>query len=117
MKVGSPNGRVKNFFDLFVGVPAPSRKTVNEIVDASGGSPQDYYLPAEVCDPIGYDWFHTDTDEDRSVMELAGMRAICKARGANLLLNVPPDRHGRIPESRVRCLMAMQKAYEGLTRS
>lgn len=88
------------------------RKTVDEVMEESIEEAKDRYIPAEVCDPIGYDWFHVDGDPDRPVMELAGMRAICKARGANLLLNVPPDRRGVIPERRVETLMAMREAYE-----
>jgi alpha-L-fucosidase len=54
------------------------------------------YLPAEVCDPAGREWFFKDGDDPRSDLELLGMFAVCRARGTNFLLNVPPDRSGRI---------------------
>ncbi len=64
----------------------------------------DYYIPGEVCDPIGYDWFYHQRDRLRSDGELLGMRLICKARRANLLLDVPPDTTGRIPDATVAAL-------------
>jgi alpha-L-fucosidase len=33
----------------------------------------------------------------------------CRARGTNLLLDVPPDRHGRIPEASVQALMRLRR--------
>lgn len=59
---------------------------------------QDIYLPGEVCDPIGHEWFDDPDDRPRSARELLGMRLICEARGTNLLLNVPPDKYGRIAD-------------------
>ncbi len=73
---------------------------------------QDYYLPGEVCDPIGYDWFWNARDSLRSDMELLGMRLICRERKTNLLLDVPPDRHGLIPEQTVQALMRLKANYQ-----
>lgn len=73
---------------------------------------QDYYLPGEVCDPIGYEWFHAEGDRLRSDLELLGMRLICHERGANLLLDVPPDRHGVIPEETVAALRRLRENAE-----
>lgn len=75
---------------------------------------QDYYLPGEVCDPIGYEWFWVEDDKLRSDMELLGMRLIAKERGTNLLLDVPPDRHGVIPEETVAALMRLRGNWEKL---
>lgn len=58
----------------------------------------DYYLPGEVCDPIGGDWFYTEHDQPRSDAELLGMYLTSTSRGANLLLDVGPDRRGLIPD-------------------
>ena len=71
-----------------------------------GGERRDYWIPAEVCDTIGQAWFHEDADTPRSDAELAGMHLLCQGRGANLLLNVPPDRSGRIPQ---RCVDALHR--------
>lgn len=57
-----------------------------------------YYLPGEVCDPIGKEWFFTEDDQPRSDEELLGMYLLAVNRGTNLLLDVGPDRHGLIPE-------------------
>ncbi|MEM1212896.1 MAG: alpha-L-fucosidase [Planctomycetota bacterium] len=81
-----------------------------EVPDGAGGT-KPYYLPAEVCDPIGYDWFFVDEDRPRSTEELLGMRLITEARGANLLLDVPPDRTGKIPQIHVDALLALERAY------
>jgi alpha-L-fucosidase len=72
----------------------------------------DYYLPAEVCDPIGYEFFHVESDPTRSDAELLGMRLICQARGANVLLDVPPDRSGTIPAARVDALIRLARNLE-----
>lgn len=66
--------------------------------------PQWFYLPAEVCEPVGREWFWTAEDQLRSHEELLGMRLLCQARHANLLLSVPPDQTGRIPPSTVEAL-------------
>lgn len=58
----------------------------------------EYYLPAEVCDPVGREWFFRDEDVPRSDGELLGMYLVATNRGANLLLNVGPNRGGRIAE-------------------
>ena len=68
-----------------------------------------YYLPAEVCDPIGREWFFTDADQARCDKELLGMFLTCRGRNTNLLLNVPPDRSGRIPEKFVEPLIRLRR--------
>ena len=75
---------------------------------------RDYYLPGEVCDPIGYEWFWVEGDRLRSDRELLGMRLISRERGANLLLDVPPDRHGVIPQATVDALMRLRENTERL---
>lgn len=57
-----------------------------------------YYMPGEVCDPIGREWFFTEEDQPRSDEELLGMYLVSVSRGTNLLLDVGPDKHGLIPE-------------------
>lgn len=73
-------------------------------ISQSNSDTRDYYLPGEVCDPIGYEWFWEERDTLRADAELLGMRLVSKARGANLLLDVPPDRHGLLPEATVGAL-------------
>ena len=73
---------------------------------------QDYYLPGEVCDPIGYEWFWVEGDTLRSDRELLGMRLIAQERGTNLLLDVPPDQRGVIPEATVQALRRLHRNME-----
>jgi alpha-L-fucosidase len=56
-----------------------------------------YYLPGEVCDPVGREWFYDESDSPRSDEELLGMYLVTRARGASMLLDVGPDRNGLIP--------------------
>jgi alpha-L-fucosidase len=71
-----------------------------------------YYLPGEVCDPIGKEWFFTPEDRPRSDQELLGMYLLSVSRGANLLLDVGPDRHGLIPADMVAALQRLRNNIE-----
>lgn len=68
-----------------------------------------YYMPGEVCDPIGKEWFYVAGDTLRSDAELLGMYLTSRTRDANLLLDVPPDKHGRIPQTHIDALMRLRK--------
>jgi alpha-L-fucosidase len=73
-------------------------------VPATGGASQRFYIPGEVCDPIGSSWFAHPTDRVRSDAELLGMRLIARARNTNLLLNVPPSTRGVIEKPYIDAL-------------
>lgn len=75
---------------------------------------QDYYLPGEVCDPLGYEWFYVEGDRPRQDLELLGMRLICQERHTNLLLDVPPDRHGLIPAESIGALLRLRRNLDKL---
>jgi alpha-L-fucosidase len=68
-----------------------------------------YYMPGEVCDPIGKEWFWVAGDAPRSDASLAKQWADCREGGVNFLLDVPPDQHGIIPEESVTTLMRLRK--------
>ena len=72
------------------------------------------YIPAEVCDPIGKQWFFVDGDKPRSDRELLGMYLVCRSRGTNLLLDVPPDRTGVIPAMYVDALSRLRRNLSSL---
>lgn len=74
-----------------------------------------YYLPGEVGETIGHEWFWTDGDKLRSDGELLGMRLICTARRANLMLSVPPSRRGVIEEAYVGALMRLAKHFSRMS--
>lgn len=73
-----------------------------------------YYLPGEVCDPIGREWFYADDDRLRSDAELLGMYLVTRSRGANLLLDVGPDRRGLIPEHDIAALGRLRRNLDRL---
>ncbi|MGW8256784.1 MAG: alpha-L-fucosidase [Thermoguttaceae bacterium] len=68
-----------------------------------------YYMPGEVCDPIGKDWFWVAGDKPRSDQTLLKQFQACRQGGVNFLLDVPPDRHGLIPDETVQALMRLRK--------
>jgi len=70
---------------------------------------KEYYMPGEVCDPIGKDWFWVDGDVPRPDETLAEQYRACRAHGVNLLLDVPPDRRGIIPDHYVQALNRLRK--------
>ncbi len=69
-----------------------------------------YYMPGEVCDPIGKEWFWVEGDLPRADDDLAKQYAACKARGVNLLLDVAPDKHGLIPDYSAAALNRLRKS-------
>ncbi|QYY36601.1 alpha-L-fucosidase [Ruficoccus sp. ZRK36] len=73
---------------------------------------QPYYLPGEVCEPIGREWFYAEHDAPRSDAELLGMYLVTRSRGANLLLDVGPDKHGLIPQATTDALMRLRDNIE-----
>jgi len=95
--------------DLAVGernVP-PGGHNPHMVVDG-----KEYYLPLEVCDVIAQNWFYVPTDVPRSVRKLYGVYQNSVGRGANLLLDVPPDKTGRIPADSIKRLMELKKAID-----
>ncbi|MCO5239598.1 MAG: alpha-L-fucosidase [Chitinophagaceae bacterium] len=66
-----------------------------------------YYMPGEVCDSIGKNWFYTPSDPPRS--NLVEQYVACRRRGANMLLNVPPNKHGIIDSEYIQALMNLRK--------
>lgn len=71
-----------------------------------------YYLPGEVCDsiaPIRQDWFWLEGDRPRPTGSLLKQFRSCRQGGANYLLNVPPDRPGRIPQEFIATLGELRR--------
>ncbi len=58
------------------------------------------YLPAECDLKLRTTWFDCEANEDtiKSVSELVGIYEYSVGRGANMLLNIGPDRRGLVPE-------------------
>jgi alpha-L-fucosidase len=67
------------------------------------------YMPGEVCDPIGKNWFWVSGDKPRSDESLLKQFNACRTGGVNLLLDVPADKRGLIPEESAAALMRLRK--------
>ena len=99
--------------DLFYGervYPSPPR--YNPVREFNGKS---YYVPKEVCDTIGKNWFWVPNDPPKDVRALYKMYTESVGRGANLLLDVPPDKSGRIPQDFVDALMKLKAVIDDPT--
>lgn len=73
-----------------------------------------YYVPGEVCDLLSPNWFHEPNDPTRPDLEVLAMTLLANTRNANMLLNVPPDKHGLIPQNFVDGLMTLRRNLDRL---
>ncbi len=70
------------------------------------------FLPAECDCRMRYaNWFYSENDEDtvKSVDELMGLYYHSVGRGANLLINIGPDRRGLLPDKDAKRLIEFGK--------
>ncbi|MEC0242812.1 alpha-L-fucosidase [Paenibacillus dokdonensis] len=67
------------------------------------------WLPAECDVQMRANWFYSDSDEHtvKSLNQLMGLYYYSVGRGANLLLNIGPDREGLLPAKDTAQLQAM----------
>ena len=71
------------------------------------------FLPGECdCRMRAENWFWSETDAHtvKTVDELMGLYDLSVGRGANLLLNIGPDRRGKLPDADKTALLAFGKA-------
>jgi alpha-L-fucosidase len=68
-----------------------------------------YYIPGEVCDPLGKEWFFVEGDKPRPDADLAGQLTRCLENGINFLLDVPPDKHGGMPVASRDALLRLRR--------
>jgi alpha-L-fucosidase len=92
---------------------SPNPNVVNQLsfsvfTDIPETMPQDRFLPVE-CDfrMRLSNWFYSDTDEHtvKSVDELMGIYYYTVGRGANMLINIGPDRRGLLPGADAKRLL------------
>ena len=94
------------------------------LINNRSGEPEDYGTPEqavmamkanrvridETCMTMNDHWGYAAKDTNwKSTEQLLGMLVGCAARGNNLLLNVGPDREGRIPAESVKRLQEIGK--------
>ena len=80
----------------------------------TGDRPGTDWVPAECDVSIRPGWFY-HTNEDRRVkspQQLVNLYFRSVGRGASLLLNIPPDRRGRIPDGDVEALRGFRKLLD-----
>jgi alpha-L-fucosidase len=71
-----------------------------------------YYIPMEVCQTLCEFWFSMPDDKPKSLNTLYFWYDECSKRGANLLLDVPPDNSGRIPQELVARLVELRAVID-----
>jgi alpha-L-fucosidase len=68
-----------------------------------------YYMPGEVVDTLGKEYFFAPGDPPRPDDELKRLYVETRRRGANLLLAVQPNQDGFIPKDRHDALVRLRK--------
>ncbi len=106
---GTTNWSTMNIEGFTPGWGAPPTKILNE--GEQGGKA---WIPAEVDVSIRPGWFYSPSTDAKvkSVHQLMDIYYTSVGRNANLLLNVPPDRSGRIHPTDSTRLMEFRKARE-----
>jgi alpha-L-fucosidase len=66
--------------------------------------PEDNAAPGETCWKLEPGWFWTEGARPKTAKEILNLMRTAYSRNSNFLLNVGPDRHGRIIESSVQTL-------------
>jgi alpha-L-fucosidase len=95
--------------EFFPGTPRYAELT-------SGHEDGTHWLPAE-CDVSirpGWYWHEKEDEAQKSVEELLAIWDASVGRNASLLLNVPADRRGRIPERDAERLQEFRRAREAI---
>jgi len=68
-----------------------------------------YYMPFETTVVLGQKWFyHTEDNKPRSVLELSDLYKKATAQDNILILNVGPNREGRVKDSDVDILQKLK---------
>jgi len=63
------------------------------------------YLPIETCDSIRARWFYSPDDQHLHAPDtIINWLRVARVRGGNLLLNVPPNHAGLMPDNAVQVL-------------
>jgi alpha-L-fucosidase len=79
-----------------------------------GDRPGTHWVPAEADVSIRPGWFYHASEDDkvRTPQNLVDLYYFSVGRGASFLLNLPPDRRGRIPDVDVRSLREFRRILD-----
>lgn len=103
---GKTNWNYLNTDGFKRGLGAPAEDTLQQ-----GNVAGRYWIPAECDVSIRPGWFYHSNEDDKvkSPQQLFDLYLKSVGRGANLLLNVPPDRRGLIHENDAAALAAFKQ--------
>jgi alpha-L-fucosidase len=106
---GKTNWNLLNTEGFKRGLGAPPEDTLNQ-----GNVFGKYWIPAECDVSIRPGWFYHSNEDDKvkSPAQLFDLYLKSVGRGANLLLNVPPDRRGLIHENDSAALVGFKQLRE-----
>ena len=106
---GKTNWNLLDTAGFLRGYGAPPTDTLN-----SGNMNGKNWIPAECDVSIRPGWFYHATEDEKvkSPEQLFDLYLKSVGRGANLLLNVPPDRRGLIPDKDATSLAGFKKLRE-----
>jgi len=105
--VGNENGLASDPVNYVV-----DRTSDTQYTDSSSGLHAEHYLPPECDVSIRRGWFWHPDDEPKSVEHLLAVYYQSVGMGANLLLNVPPDTRGLIPDEDVVVLTSWKEELD-----
>ncbi len=107
--VGETNWSRLNISGFGPGIDAPPSDTLNK-----GNIYGENWVPAEVNTSIRPGWFFSPSSNDKvkSVEQLVNIYYTSVGRNGNLLLNVPPDRRGRIHPNDSTRLMEFKRVLD-----
>jgi alpha-L-fucosidase len=91
----------------------PGKPDITALLN-TGSEDGNAWIPAEVDVSIRPGWFYHETENDRvrTPENLFALYLQSVGRGANLLLNLPPDRRGLIHENDVQALLGWKKMLD-----
>ena len=84
----------------------------NKKVLAHGMEDGERWAPAEADVSIRPGWFYHDNEAPKTAEKLFDIYLTSVGRGGTLLLNLAPDRRGRVPEQDVESLMAWREMVD-----
>lgn len=95
--------------------PATCKEKCRHVVSAHGIRGGDRWVPAEGDTPINHSgWFWHKGGRPKSPETLMQVWFDCVGRGANLILNLAPDKTGRLDPADVKALMGFKKLRDAL---